>query len=73
MFFARKVEGETMEMPHFGGQRGPEILRALTEIEQMFERNLWILYGVKLTILDVKSTCWHDDYNRFESNTHIYI
>ena len=51
-------------MPHFAGQKGPEIIRGLTEIEQTFEKNLNMLRSVKKTILDVKATSWHDDYNR---------
>ena len=52
-------------MPHFGGQKGPEIARGLLEIENQFEKNLNILRAVKKTILDVKATSWHDDYNRW--------
>ena len=53
-----------MEMPHFAGQKGPEIARGLMEIEAAFERNLNQLRSVKDTILDVKATSWHDDYNK---------
>ena len=62
--FARREEGDKTEMPHFAGQKGPEIIRGLTEIEQTFEKNLNMLRSVKKTILDVKATSWHDDYNR---------
>jgi len=64
MYFARRQEGDKSEMPHFAGQRGPEILRGLVEIEAVFDKNLNLLYEVKKTILDVKATTWHDDYNR---------
>lgn len=64
LHFARQEEGEKLEMPHFGGQKGPEIARGLLEIENQFEKNLNILRNVKKTILDVKATSWHDDYNR---------
>ena len=60
-------EGSKTEMPHFGGQRGPEIIRSLVEIEGVFEKNLNILRHVKKTILDVKATSWHDDYNRYNA------
>ena len=66
MYFARRQEGDKSEMPHFAGQRGPEILRGLIEIEAVFDKNLSMLYEVKKTILDVKATTWHDDYNRFD-------
>ena len=64
MYFARRQEGDKSGMPHFAGQRGPEILRGLIEIEAVFDKNLSMLYDVKKTILDVKATTWHDDYNR---------
>ena len=65
MYFGRMEEGNKLEMPHFAGQRGPEIVRSLLEIETVFQKNLNILRDVKKTILDVKATSWHDDYNRF--------
>jgi dynein heavy chain len=43
-------------MPHFAGQKGPEIARSLLEIEATFEKNLSQLRAVKKTILDVKAT-----------------
>lgn len=64
IFFARRNEGDSNEMPHFAGQRGPEIMRGLLEIESVFEKNLNFLHSVRKTILDVKATTWHDDYNR---------
>ena len=57
-------DGNQKEMPHFVGQRGPEIVRSLLEIEASFDRNLSQLKTVKKSILDVKATSWHDDYNR---------
>lgn len=60
-------EGDRTEMPHFAGQRGPEIARGILEIESVFAKNLNILREVKGTILDVKATSWHDDYNRFRA------
>ena len=62
--FARYEDGLKLEMPHFGGQNGPEIYRSLLEIEKQFDKNMNILRTVKETILDVKVTSWHDDYNR---------
>nr|KAG5688710.1 hypothetical protein BaRGS_029536 [Batillaria attramentaria] len=67
LHFARQEDGQRTEMPHFGGQKGPEIARGLLEIENQFEKNLNILRNVKKTILDVKATSWHDDYNRFRT------
>ncbi len=51
-------------MPHFAGQKGPEIVRSLLEIESQFEKNLAQLRSQKKTILDVKATSWHDNYNK---------
>ncbi|XP_077988088.1 dynein axonemal heavy chain 2-like [Glandiceps talaboti] len=65
--FARMEDGNKKPMPYFSGQRGPEIARSLLEIEGTFDKNLQILRDVKSTILDVKATTWHDDYNRFRA------
>ncbi|KAI0228083.1 Dynein heavy chain 2, axonemal [Lamellibrachia satsuma] len=65
--FARMGEGKNKEMPHFAGQRGPEIVRALLEIEAVFMKNLSSLSAVRKTILEVKATTWHEDYNRFRA------
>lgn len=54
-------------MPIFGGQKGPEIARNLNEIELTFNRHLLDLRKVKDSILDVKATSWHEDYNKFRS------
>ena len=64
MHFARWQDGEKIPLPYFHGARGPEITRNLLEIETTFDNNLWILRNVKKTILDVKATSWHDDYNK---------
>ncbi|XP_033636218.1 dynein heavy chain 2, axonemal-like isoform X2 [Asterias rubens] len=65
--FARWQDGNKTPLPCFAGQRGPEITRSLLEIEGAFEKNLAVMSGVKKTILDVKATTWHDDYNRFRT------
>ena len=65
MHFARMEEGNKTPLPCFAGQRGPEVTRSLLEIEGAFDKNLQILRDVKKTILDVKATTWHDDYNRY--------
>lgn len=65
--FARMYDGEKTPLPCFHGVRGPEVVRSLLEVEATFEKNLQILKDVKKTILDVKATTWHDDYNRFRA------
>ncbi|GFR64149.1 dynein, axonemal, heavy chain 2 [Elysia marginata] len=65
--FARQVDGDKAEMAHFAGQKGPEIVRSLLEIEAQFEKNLQNLRSQKKTILDVKATSWHDNYNKFRA------
>ncbi|XP_066267393.1 dynein axonemal heavy chain 2-like isoform X1 [Branchiostoma lanceolatum] len=67
MHFARWEDGTKTPLPHFAGHRGPEVARSLLEIEASFDRNLQILKDVKKTILDVKATSWHDDYNKFRA------
>ena len=39
----------------------------MAEIESTFNRHLLELRKVKDTILDVKATSWHEDYNKFRS------
>ena len=63
--FANYEDGEKLPLPIFGGQKGPEISRSLGEISSTFERHLGELRKVKLTILDVKATSWHEDYNKY--------
>lgn len=63
--FARREEGEQTSIPLFAGARGLDIARSLLEIETVFEKHLNNLRHVKHSILDVKATSWHDDYNRF--------
>ena len=41
--------------------------RRLKEIEHTFDKHLATLKAVRKTILDVKATSWHDDYNRFRA------
>ena len=66
--FGRFSNGEKRPLPIIAGLRGPEIARSLKEIEDAFEKNLMILKNVRKTILDVKSTAWHDAYNRFSKS-----
>ncbi|VEL38084.1 unnamed protein product [Protopolystoma xenopodis] len=47
--------------------RGTEIQVMLTHIETMFQKLIVNLYEKKNSILDVKATSWHDEYNRFRS------
>jgi dynein heavy chain, axonemal len=68
MHFARWEEAVKTELPIFGGQRGPTINRMLTEIENAFDKSLHELCSVQNTILNVKATTWHEDYNRFRSS-----
>ncbi|KAM4749227.1 dynein axonemal heavy chain 2 [Rhinophrynus dorsalis] len=65
--FGRWEDGKQTPLPCFSGHRAPQITRNLLEIEETFHKNLLILKSVKKTILDVKNTSWHDDYNRFRA------
>ncbi len=67
MHFANYEDGEKKQLPIFGGQKGPEIVRNLGEIESTFNRYLLELRKVKKTILNVKATSWHENYNKFRS------
>lgn len=64
MHFARWEDGEKSEIPFFAGQKGPDIVRGLLDIESVFAKHVNNLRSVKKTILDVKATTWHDDYNK---------
>ena len=65
--FARFEDGNKTQMPIFGGARGIEIESILMQVEHLFGKHLRVLKDRKSTILDVKATSWHDDYNRFRS------
>lgn len=65
--FARCSEGKKNPVPCFGGTRGAELTRSLKEIEHTFEKYLSNLKAVRKSILDVKASTWHDDYNKFRA------
>ncbi|XP_014680873.1 PREDICTED: dynein heavy chain 2, axonemal-like [Priapulus caudatus] len=65
--FLRMDNGTQIPVPSFSGQRGPEVAQTLLETEKTFSKRLDALKKVRKTILDVKATSWHDDYNRFRS------
>ncbi|KAL8177088.1 UNVERIFIED_CONTAM: Dynein heavy chain 2, axonemal [Gekko kuhli] len=65
--FARWEDGKQTPPPSFFGQRGPQMARSLLEIEETFQKNLNGLRNVKGGILDVKNTCWHEDFNHFRA------
>ncbi|KAL9644994.1 hypothetical protein ABK040_004487 [Willaertia magna] len=54
-------------LPRFGGTRGPEITKSFVDIRLAFQKLMNDLGNFKHTILDVKSTNWHDDYKKFKS------
>jgi len=60
--FARK--SPSINMPHFGGTKGPEITDNLMELETIFQKNLQKIRELDYDILDVKKTNWHDDYGQ---------
>ena len=63
--FRRFEDGEQAEMPLFAGHKGPEIARGIMQIDTAFQKILGRLQEKKSTILEVKTTTWHDDYSRF--------
>ena len=56
-----------MPVPCFCGSQGPELARSLREVEHTFEKHLSGLKMIQRSILDVKATSWHDDYNKFKA------
>ncbi|XP_078526452.1 dynein axonemal heavy chain 2 isoform X1 [Lissotriton helveticus] len=65
--FGRWEDGTQTPLPCFSGHIGPQITRNLLEIEETFMKNILFLKSVKKSILDIKNTNWHDDYNRFRA------
>jgi len=67
--FARKTlpGGKQSPLPCFGGSRGPEIAKSLEGIDVRFRVHIDKLRVLRDTILDVKATQWHDDYNHFKN------
>jgi len=64
--FARK--GTDAQMPIFGGTKGMEIIQLLEENRSRFKKHLDKIKGTNHdTILDIKSTKWHDDYAAFKN------
>ena len=55
------------ELPCFGGTRGPELTKSLADIQTQFGRLAHTLRTLNYSVLDVKATRWHDDYNTFKS------
>ncbi|KAK3256380.1 hypothetical protein CYMTET_34484, partial [Cymbomonas tetramitiformis] len=55
------------DLPVFGGTRGPEIYKSLLDIQSSFQKLVAQLRSLNYSILDVKATRWHDDYNSFKS------
>ncbi|XP_056602033.1 dynein axonemal heavy chain 2 isoform X3 [Triplophysa dalaica] len=64
--FARREEGEQLQLPCFAGRQGLEVTQSLLNIEATFDKNLKALGSVK-DILNVRNTAWHDGYSRFRA------
>ncbi|KAF3697610.1 Dynein heavy chain 2, axonemal Axonemal beta dynein heavy chain 2 Ciliary dynein heavy chain 2 [Channa argus] len=65
--FARWEDGQQRPLPCFIGCQGPEFTRSLLEIEENFHRGLHNLRTVEKDILDIKSTTWSNEFNRFRA------
>lgn len=55
------------EIPSFGGTRGPEVIKSISDIQTSFQKLVSHLKSLRYSILDVKATRWHDDFNAFKS------
>lgn len=62
--FARFEDGYQKPMPQFGGRRGLDIVRSLKSVETLFDHSMKILAVHKRSILDVRSTTWHEDFSK---------
>ncbi|XP_027143976.1 dynein heavy chain 2, axonemal isoform X2 [Larimichthys crocea] len=65
--FARWEDGQQRALPCFSSCQGPEFTRSLLEIEGNFHRGLQKLGSVDKGILDVESTTWCNEFNRFRA------
>nr|AML30862.1 axonemal inner arm dynein heavy chain 6 [Marsilea vestita] len=57
---------KNLELPVFGGTRGTEITKSLMEMQETFQKLVSVLKTLPYSLLDVKVTKWHDDYNQFK-------
>ncbi|KAI5057584.1 hypothetical protein GOP47_0027599 [Adiantum capillus-veneris] len=55
------------ELPVFGGTRGSEISKSFVEMQETFQKLVSVLKSLPYSLLDVKVTRWHDDYNHFKN------
>ncbi|KAH7307448.1 hypothetical protein KP509_22G059200 [Ceratopteris richardii] len=58
---------KNLEVPVFGGTRGSEISKSFVDMQERFEKLVSVLISLPYSLLDVKVTRWHDDYNRFKN------
>ncbi|KAF1380471.1 hypothetical protein PFLUV_G00164080 [Perca fluviatilis] len=65
--FARWEDGQQRALPCFSGCQGPEFTRLLLEIEGKFHRGLQNLHSLDKGILDVESTTWCNEFNKFRT------
>uniref|UniRef100_A0A3Q1IX48 Dynein axonemal heavy chain 2 n=1 Tax=Anabas testudineus TaxID=64144 RepID=A0A3Q1IX48_ANATE len=65
--FARWEDGQQRALPCFTGCQGPEFTRSLLEIEANFHHGLKNLHSVGKAILDVKTTTWSNEFNKFQA------
>uniref|UniRef100_A0A3Q3RVK4 Dynein axonemal heavy chain 2 n=1 Tax=Mastacembelus armatus TaxID=205130 RepID=A0A3Q3RVK4_9TELE len=65
--FARWEDGQQRDLPVFTGCQGPELTLSLLKIEGNFHQGLENLRSVGKDILDVKSTTWCNEFNKFQT------
>ncbi|KAL0040883.1 hypothetical protein WJX79_008591 [Trebouxia sp. C0005] len=59
--------GTKAELPVFGGSRGPDISKSISDIQASFQKLIKGLQSLDYSILDVNGHRWHDDYNKFKA------
>ncbi|XP_042367999.1 dynein axonemal heavy chain 2 [Plectropomus leopardus] len=65
--FARWKDGQQRALPCFSGCQGPEFTRSLLKIEGRFHCGLQNLHSLGKGILDVESTTWCNEFNKFRA------
>ncbi|BFI30788.1 dynein axonemal heavy chain [Marchantia polymorpha subsp. ruderalis] len=63
---AQSQFSHNLKLPAFGGARGLELTKALTDSQEIFQKLVNNLRSLSYNLLDVKVTHWHDDFHEFK-------
>ncbi|CAM6114547.1 unnamed protein product [Calypogeia fissa] len=63
---AQKQFSRNLKLPAFGGSRGLELTKSLTDSQDIFHKLVNHMRALSYNLLDVKVTSWHDDFHDFK-------